>query len=273
MNESLASSEDGAAALQAQKIDLWPEAGDATLTFYPAAGDASGATVLICPGGGYGHLAGHEGHDVARWLNEHGYHGAVLHYRLGPTHRHPAMIHDAQRAMRLLRHHAAAWGVDGERIAVMGFSAGGHLASSLAVHHWRFACEADELRETYSARPQAAVLCYPVIDLAGEAAHAGSRENLLGPAPEPTLAELMSTHLQVDAQTPATFVWHTADDAGVPVTNALLYAAACRACGVAVELHVYESGRHGLGLAKDEPAVATWTGHCLAFLGRHLGRG
>lgn len=260
-------------------IPLWPRKGDdpldnPTLTLYRATA-ASGVApcVLICPGGGYGVHAPHEGPVIAEWLNTHGFHAAILKYRLGPRHRHPAMANDAQRAMRLLRAHAAEWSVRPDAIAVLGFSAGGHLASTLAVHYDDFHCAADEYAGIHSARPDAAVLCYPVIDMAGAYTHAGSRGNLLGPEQHSEiLRELMSTDRHVSAQTPPTFLWHTADDPGVPVENSLNFAAACRKNGVPVELHVYETGRHGLGLAHDDPSVRTWTDHCIAFLRRHLGR-
>ena len=244
-----------------------------TLTFYPAEGKGNGACVLVLPGGGYGGLADHEGKPVAEALNAHGFQAAVLKYRLGPRHRHPAMIFDAQRALRLLRSTAKKRGFRPQSIAVLGFSAGGHLASTLAVHHGSFVSEDDDLATDVSARPDAAVLCYPVIDLAGEHAHAGSRGNLLGAEPDPALLERLSTQTQVCAATPPTFLWHTSDDGGVALQNSLGFAAACQTAGVPVELHAYETGRHGLGLAEDDPnGVATWLDHATQFLSRHLGK-
>ncbi len=245
--------------LMPETFPIWPAKLDAdpadvpTLSIYPAAHSAGGSLVLVLPGGGYAALANHEGETVAQWLNTHGFHAAVLRYRLGPRHRHPAMVQDAQRAMRLLRKRASEWDVNPRRIAVLGFSAGGHLASSLATHHQRFVSPEDDLAATHDARPDAAVLCYPVIDM-GEFAHVMSRNRLLGPDPDPALLALLSNHLQVAANTPPTFLWHTADDAGVPVEGSLFYAAACRKHKVPVELHVFESGKHGLGLADGEPA-------------------
>lgn len=256
-------------------VPLWPAIGqdpadNPTLTLHRAPDNPTGRTVLVCPGGGYGHLADHEGPLFGRWLAERGFHGAVLRYRLGPRHRHPAMAQDAQRAIRLLRSSAAAWGVNPDAIAVLGFSAGGHLASTLAVHYNDFHCAADDLAGEVSARPDAAVLCYPVIDMAGPFTHAGSRHNLLGAEPSDALLDLMSTDRHVIADTPPTFLWHCADDAGVPFENSLRFAEACRRGGVPVEMHIYEHGIHGQWMPPDDPVVNTWQGHCLAFLDRHL---
>jgi acetyl esterase/lipase len=225
---------------------------------------------MICPGGGYVALAPHESEPVAQWINGFGFHAAVLRYRRGPHHRHPAPIQDAQRGLRMLRSHAEEWGIDPQAIGVLGFSAGGHLASSLAVHHDRFHHAGDDLAGHVSARPDAAVLCYPVIDMVGVATHAGSRFNLLGEEPTPELLSLMATHNHVTDDTPPTFLWHTVEDAAVPMENSFLFASACRAAGVPVEVHVYETGKHGLGLAPDQPDVRTWTDHAAAFLQRHL---
>jgi acetyl esterase/lipase len=255
-------------------INLWPSdaASDATLTWRPAA-DASatrGACVMICPGGAYGRHAPHESEPVADWLNAHGFHAAVLRYRLAPKHRHPAMIQDAQRGIRLLRHHAGEWGLNPRAVAALGFSAGGHLASSLAVHHERFHCAQDELAGVEPARPDAVVLCYPVIDMAGPMRHGGSCGNLLGREVPGELLDLMSTQRHVTAESPPAFIWHTADDPAVPLQNAIDYAMACRNARVPVELHVYETGKHGLGLADERPDIATWKDHCIAFLRRRL---
>lgn len=252
-----------------ERLALWRDQTDGpSLTLYPAEAKRPRGAVMVCPGGGYAHLADHEGPTIAERLNTAGFDAAVLRYRLGPEHRHPAMIHDAQRGLRLMRTHRS---IRAGKIAVLGFSAGGHLASTLAVHHDTFTSDHDGSASSVSARPDAAVLCYPVIDVAGpENAHTGSRNNLLGPDADAALLEQMSTHRHVDARTPPTFLWHTADDPSVPMGNSLLFARACRAAGVPVELHVYESGRHGLGLAEGEPDVAGWWALCLAFLDRHL---
>ena len=241
-----------------------------TLTLYHPVGETLGGCVMVCPGGGYGTLADHEGEPVAQWLNRQGFHAAVLRYRHGPDNRHPRPTLDAQRGLRLLRANAEAWGFRPDAVAVLGFSAGGHLASTLAVHYDDFHCAADDLAGHISARPDAAVLCYPVIDMAGPFTHRGSRSNFLGSDLPPDLLDLMSTERHVTAQTPPCFLWHTADDEPVPVENSLQFVAACRKQKVPVELHVYESGRHGLGLADEQPDIATWKDHAAAFLMRHL---
>jgi acetyl esterase/lipase len=229
--------------------------------------------VLVLPGGGYVMHAEHEGRKVAQRFASAGFEAWVLHYRLASDgHHHPAQVHDAQRAVRLIQQRVANGNSRGRKIAVLGFSAGGHLAATLAVHHGHFTHGSDELARDHSARPDAAVLCYPVIDLLGEAAHTGSRWALLGEARENDrdLAALLSPQRHVSPDTPPTFLWHTAEDRGVPMTNSLLFAQACHAHGVPVELHVFENGDHGLGLAPDHPAVATWFDHAVAFLKRHL---
>lgn len=253
---------------------LWPDRDPSqddgqtpTLTPYLLEDRRDAPLVMVLPGGGYNHLADHEGQPLARIMNDHGMHAAVLHYRLNPN-RHPKMIHDAQRAIRLIRANADAWGVDPQAIGVLGFSAGGHLASTLTVHYDRFTNEDDDLRHI-TARPDAAVLCYAVIDL-DEYAHKGSRQCLLGRPPDPDLVHLLSNHRHVDARTPPCFLWHTAADGGVHMNNSLQFAMACKTHEVPVELHVYERGGHGVGLATDMPDVRTWIDHCLAFLQRHL---
>lgn len=260
-----------------QAIPLWSDAAETlasaqgekpTLTPFLCEDPGASILVIVCPGGGYASLSHHEGPVVAQWLNGHGFHAAVLRYRVAPN-RHPAPIHDALRAIRLARHHAKKWRVDPQRIAILGFSAGGHLASTAATHFDRFACESDDLRGGVSARPDAAVLCYPVIDM-GAWANVGSVKNLLGEPADPAAAELLSNQKQVTRETPPTFLWHTADDSIVAMENATLFAMACRAARVPVELHVYDSGQHGLGLAPGMPNVATWGDHCLSFLRRHL---
>ncbi len=252
-----------------------------TLTPYPR-GETPAPAVLVLPGGGYQHLADHEGPHVARWLNQQGFTAAVLRYRRAPD-RHPAPIHDAQRAMRLMRRHATDWGINAEAIAVMGFSAGGHLATTLAVHPDAFAETPDDavpMEQVQAcrdvpARPDAVVLAYPVIDLHDPLAHAGSRQNLLGDAPDPVWLDRLSTDRHVTPGTPPCFLWHTADDAAVPVGNSLRFAQACADQGVPVELHVHPHGRHGLGLADtgltpNAHPAHVWPGLAAAFLHRVL---
>lgn len=233
---------------------------------YPVPGTAARGAVLICPGGGYGGRADHEGAPVAQRFNAAGFHAAVIQYRVSP-HRHPAPLLDASRAVRLARHHAAAWHIRPDRIALLGFSAGGHLAASVGVHGNRpEARTADPLGDG-NGRPDALVLCYPVIS-AGPCAHRGSFENLLGPDPAADALRRLSLEDQVSTETPPTFLWHTADDGGVPVQNALLFAAALDRHNIPFELHVYAQGRHGLGLAEDDPQVGTWSALAAGWLER-----
>ncbi|MGB7156949.1 MAG: alpha/beta hydrolase [Tepidisphaeraceae bacterium] len=250
------------------------EGGDVpTLTPYPAK-DPDGSAILVFPGGGYGHLANHEGEPVAQWLASLGIMAYVVHYRLAPRYRHPAMLHDAAHAVRTVRAMAREWKVDANRIGVLGFSAGGHLAATISTQFDDGdATSADPIAKV-SSRPDVSVLCYPVITLGAPSAHTGSRKNLLGPDAPQELIEQMSAERRVTDKTPPTFIFHTADDAGVPVENALLYAAALRANKVPFELHVYEHGRHGVGLATNDPILSTWTQRCAAWLGtRKFGRG
>jgi acetyl esterase/lipase len=262
--------------LQSQSADffrLWP--GDApgalgseekdvpTLTpFLPKPELASGAAMVICPGGGYGGLAGHEGKDYALWLNEQGIAGFVLKYRLGSHgYRHPRMLEDVSRAVRLVRARAAEWNLDPNRIGVMGSSAGGHLAATLLTQFDAGDPGANDPIERVSSRPDLGILCYPVITM-GARTHAGSKRNLLGEAPEAEWVEKLSNELQVKAQTPPTFVWHTVEDQAVVVENSILFASALRNAGVPFELHLYEKGRHGIGLANGHP----WTHNCIYWL-------
>lgn len=227
--------------------------------FYPAPADkATGAAVVVCPGGAYRNLAAHEGHDIAVWLNNLGVTAFVLKYRLGPNYQHPAMMHDVQRAIRTVRAKAAEFKVDANRIGVMGFSAGGHLASTAATHFDAGNAQAADPIDRVSSRPDLAILCYPVITMTEGVTHAGSRKNLLGEAPDPALVALMSNEKQVTPQTPPTFIFHTVDDAAVPIENAMLFAEALRKNKVAHETHFYEHGRHGVGLAKNDPILSQW---------------
>ena len=220
-----------------------------TLTpFFPAAERATGAAVVICPGGGYGGLAAHEGRDYALWLNAHGIAGFVLKYRLGSAgYRHPAMMNDVNRAVRYVRANADAWKLDAKRIGVMGSSAGGHLASTAVTHFDAGQADAAEPIERASSRPDLGILCYPVISM-GVNTHGGSKNNLLGKEPSEELVKLLSSELQVTKSTPPCFVWHTWEDKGVKVENALEFAAALQRNGVPFDLHVYQRGGHGMGL-------------------------
>src|SRR5262247_368184 len=226
--------------------------------YQPPADKASGAAIVVCPGGGYSHLAPHEGHDVAVWLNGIGVTAVVLKYRLGPKYQHPAMIQDALRAIRFTRSKAAEWKIDPNRVGVMGFSAGGHLASTAATQFNVGDPNASDPVEKLSSRPDLLILGYPVITMTDPFAHKGSRRNLLGENPPGQLIDLMSNEKQVTDQTPPTFLFHTGDDPVVPVENSLMFALALRKKKVLYELHVYEHGKHGVGLASDDPVLKTW---------------
>lgn len=229
---------------------------------------ASGAAVVVCPGGGYARLAAdHEGRQVAEWLNSLGVSAFVLQYRLGPRYRHPVPLQDAQRAIRLLRSRAVEWGIDPARVGILGFSAGGHLASTASTHFDDGQPGASDPVERQGSRPDFAVLGYPVISLVDPPAHLGSRRNLLGEPADPALVDLLSNERQVTPRTPPSFLFHTADDSVVPVANALLYFEALTRAGVPGELHVFPRGRHGVGLAPDDPVLSAWPRLCATWLG------
>ena len=239
-----------------------------SLTLYrPSPARASGAAVVVCPGGGYGMLADHEGRPIAEWLNSLGITAVVLRYRLGPTHHHPAMLEDAARAIRTTRAQAREWGIDPGRVAIIGFSAGGHLASTAGTHFDPGNPTAADPVDRASSRPDRMMLIYPVISMTPEITHAGSRRNLLGADPTPDLVQSLSSELQVKADTPPTFLLHTSADTVVGAENSLLFALALRKAKVPVELHVFEKGRHGLGLGRDSDLpYAEWTGLCARWL-------
>ena len=271
------------ASAQAQPTNsfpLWPEGAPGalgkedkdipTLTPYlPEPGKATGAAVVICPGGGYGMLAPHEGVQYARFLNEYGIAGFVLKYRLGSSdYRHPAMLQDAARAVRLVRARAGEWKVDPKRIGIMGSSAGGHLASTLLTHFDVGQADATDPIERQSSRPDLGILCYAVISL-GEFGHRGTMNNLLGNDPSPELVRLLSNELQVTKETPPCFIWHTYEDNAVPVENSLQFAEALRKAGVPCDLHIYQKGQHGIGLGTSDwnpEKRHPWTHDCIFWL-------
>lgn len=218
----------------------------------------NGTAVVVCPGGGYGALAmDHEGVQVAKWLNSLGISAFVLKYRLGPKYRHPTMIDDAQRAIRTVRTRAASLHVQEDRIGIWGFSAGGHLASTAATHCDAGDPSAADPIDRAGSRPDFAILSYPVISL-GEFAHVGSRNNLLGKNPDPKLVEDLSNDRRVTPQTPPTFLFHTTADAAVPVENSVRFYLALRKAGVPAELHIFQNGPHGVGLAPTDATLSAW---------------
>ena len=263
-------------------IPLWPAGAPGalgnsaddipTLTPYlPEGTNATGAAMVICPGGGYAHLAPHEGNDYALWLNQHGVTCFVLKYRLGSHgYRHPAMLNDAARALRWVRAHAAEFNVDAHRVGIMGSSAGGHLAATLLTHFDAGDTTAADVIERQSSRPDLGILCYAVISL-GKYTHQGSKDNLLGENPPPALVKNLSNELQVTTNTPPCFLWTTFEDTTVPMENSMLFAEALRKNHVPFALHVYERGGHGMGL-KDKPPFAhphPWANDCLFWLQEH----
>ena len=252
-------------------IPLWPggvpgalgteEADKPSLTIYlPAPPQATGTGIVVCPGGGYGGLTlDHEGHQVARLLTSRGVAAFILKYRLGPRYHHPVMLNDVLQAIRTVRATAAQYGLKPDRIGVLGFSAGGHLASTAATLFDRGDPAAATTVGRTSSRPDFAVLAYPVIQMGGDVTHKGSQNNLLGPDAPPELAAKLSTDKQVTKDTPPTFLFHTDEDDGVPAENSVLFYLALRKAGVPAELHIYEKGQHGVGLAPGDPVLRTWT--------------
>ncbi len=261
-----------------ESAPLWPEgktphalpidqeAGSPSLKLYPTRGveGHTGAAVVICPGGGYGGLAtDHEGHQIAEWFNEQGVSAFVLHYRLGSQgHHYPTQLADVQRAIRWVRAHAGDYELDPARLAVMGFSAGGHLASMAATLFEEKAYEATDAIDAVSARPDFAILCYPVISFDPAVTHGGSRKNLLGAErnDDEALAEKLSSENNVTENTPPTFLFQTDADTVVPAENATRFYLALRQKKVPAEFHVYQNGAHGVGLTLGDPVLGTWSG-------------
>jgi len=259
--------------------NLWPEGAplahgeDAidqpNLSLYLAAAEhATGAAIVVCPGGGYGGLATtHEGHDVGVFFNQHGISAFILTYRFAPQYHHPCPLLDVQRALRMVRARAQQWQIDPARIGVMGFSAGGHLASTALTHFDAGRKDADDPIERVSCRPDFGILVYPVIALDQPYTHQGSKHNLLGErVNDAALVAELSTAQQVTAQTPPCFLVHTSGDTVVPPENSIDFYLALQRAKVPAELHVYERGQHGFGLAPKDPVLATWPEHLLAWL-------
>ena len=231
---------------------------------------ATGTAVVVCPGGGYGGLAmDHEGYQIVEWLNIRGISAWILRYRLGSKgYHHPIQKGDVLRAVRVVRHSAASSGVDPARIGVWGFSAGGHLASTAATHFDLGDESADDPVDRVSSRPDFAVLCYPVITMQESFTHKGSRRNLLGPDryDDSRLVELLSNENRVTKDTPPTFIFHTTEDQAVPVQNATAFYSALVRNKVDCELHIYQKGRHGVGLGGSDPVLSTWPAHLQDWL-------
>lgn len=231
-----------------------------SLTIYLPQSNGAKSGVVVCPGGGYAMLAvDHEGKQIADWLNARGVAAFVLRYRLGPKYHHPVELGDAQRALRFVRSHATDYGVAADKIGIWGFSAGGHLASTAGTHFDAGNPGAADPVDRASARPDFMVLCYPVISFTTAYTHRGSLRNLLGENPDPQLAASLSNETQVTAQTPPAFLFHTTTDSGVPPENSVLFYLALRKAGVPAELHIYEQGPHGVGLALFDPILSAWS--------------
>lgn len=262
-----------------QRILLWPDGapgakGDKPddkpmLTiFLPDKSKANGAAVVICPGGGYGHLAvDHEGKQIAEWLNSLGMAGFVLEYRhRGHGYGHPAPLQDAQRAIRTVRARAAEWNVNPEKIGIMGFSAGGHLASTAGTHFDKGDPQAADTIDRASCRPDFMILCYPVIAFGEPYTHRGSQNNLIGADAPAEMVKSLSNEKQVTPDTPPTFLFHTDEDKTVSPENSIQFYLALRRAKVPAELHIYQKGGHGTGLARQVPGTCNWPKACEEWL-------
>ncbi len=241
-----------------------------TITPYIAPQDkATGAAIIVCPGGGYRALSDvKEGSAVAEYLNSIGVTAFVLKYRLGPKYGQPNQLLDAKRAMRMVRSRAKEWNLDENRIGILGFSAGGHLVSTLATHFDSGVSESKDEIEKQSSRPDLQILIYPVITM-GEFTHKGSKLNLLGENPTEELIKKYSNELQVTKETPPAFIVHGVEDKSVPMENSLQYVQSLRKNNVPLEFHLYEKGPHGFGLGGTDPILSTWKDRLTAWLGLH----
>lgn len=242
------------------------------ITVYtPSKRIATGQAVIICPGGGYGTLAySWEGTDIAKLLNAKGITAIVLKYRLPNSKSNivPNLspLLDVKRAIRMVRYFAAKWNIKKDKVGIMGFSAGGHLASTLGTHFDNGDANSKDSIEHFSSRPDFMILVYPVISMSKSIMHAGSRNNLIGNKPTDELARLYSNELQVTKQTPSTFLVHATDDKAVPVENSLLFYQALKDNGVPVEMHIYPAGGHGFALAIGQGYLETWTDRLVDWL-------
>jgi acetyl esterase/lipase len=227
--------------------------------FLPVAPNPTKTGVVVAPGGSYTHLAtDKEGYAFARWLNERGVAAFVLQYRLGPKYHHPIEIGDAQRAIRMVRAHAAEWGVAMDHVGMWGSSAGGHLAATTGTKFDAGKADASDAVEQQSSRPDFLILSYPVITFEEPYVHRASRKNLLGSTPDPKLVDLLSEETQVTKDTPPTFLFTTTDDKTVPVMNSVMFYSALVKAGVPVEMHIFQNGVHGVGLAPANPQLSVW---------------
>ncbi len=245
------------------KINNEPADNPVLFHYAPDKDKATGAAIVICPGGGYVmHAIKFEGHDVAKWYQSNGVHAYVLRYRLGvfdgSSYQHPQMLNDIQRAMRIARYNAKKYNYNKNLIGVMGFSAGGHLASTVSTHFDNGKPKAKDPIERMSCLPNFAVLAYPVITMNDKYTHWGSRRFLLGPTPNDSLVNELSNNLQIKPITPPTFIYSTSDDKSVPVENSVKYYLALREMGVPVEMHIFEHGPHGSGMGQNDETLKQW---------------
>ncbi|MEC9092310.1 MAG: alpha/beta hydrolase [Planctomycetota bacterium] len=265
-------------ASEPEILKLWPQGAPGakgksandqpTLILYPAKENPNGTAVVICPGGGYGGLAmGHEGHEIAHWLNGHGISAFICDYRhRGKGYGHPYPLMDAQRAIRTVRANARAWKVDPEKVGIIGFSAGGHLASTCATHESLGDLPKTDAINLEKCRPDFAILCYAVIGFDKPYTHRGSQRNLIGKEAPDELVKFYSNEGQVSGLTCPSFLWHTAEDRAVPVENSIQFFLSCQKNKVPSALHVFEKGRHGIGLAKTNPTARHWPDLCIGWL-------
>lgn len=264
-----------------QSIPLWANAApgaqgreDADIpsitAYFPRSVNGALTAVIVCPGGGYRNLAmNHEGRQVANYFNSLGAAAFVLKYRLGPRYHYPVQLADVQRAIRLVRSHAADWHVAADRVGVIGFSAGGHLAMMASTLFDAHTFDAKDAVDQGNARPDFAVLGYPVISMVEPWTHRGSRENLLGENPSTELEKSVSGELLMSARTPPTFIFLTNADTTVPAENSISYALSLRKAGVPVEMHLFENGPHGVGLGMDDVSLSEWPRLLSNWLRRH----
>lgn len=250
-------------------ITRWIRVTEPSLTvFLPPKEKTRGAAVLICPGGGYGALAfNHEGNDIAKWFNDNGIAGIILKYRLPSDlimkDKSIGPLQDAQEAIRTIRRNATKWNIDPDRVGVIGFSAGGHLASTLSTH---FDEKVYEVKDNISARPYFSILLYPVITMDASFTHMGSRRNLIGDNPSEEAILHFSNELQINNNTPPAFIVHSADDKAVPVRNSMIYYEGLVKFNIPSELHIFQKGGHGYGLATDRETQSAWPELCIRWL-------
>jgi acetyl esterase/lipase len=250
-------------------ITRWVKVTDPSLTVcLPPKEKATGTAVLICPGGGYGALAfNHEGNDIAKWLNDNGIAGIILKYRLPSDlimkDKTVGPLQDAQEAMRVIRRNAVSWSINPTKIGVIGFSAGGHLASTLSTH---FDEKVYDVKDKISARPDFSILMYPVITMDASFTHMGSRRNLIGENPSEEAVRHFSNELQITENTPPAFLVHSADDKAVPIKNSMTYYEALAKFNIPSELHIFQKGGHGYGLSVNKGTQSVWPELCLSWM-------